>query len=139
MTYISIDCSYCFLVGRICPLMQAHFLWPLLKRKAFSLRLNKGSNFLQSADLKYRTRLLQFGSDLSSCPNKAVESDWKIWDPVSQKAINIQISFLILCVSDESLPYQWKGCLNGIKPLTCPTVMSFLISVRRVKYISHSD
>ena len=49
MTYISIDCSYCFLVGRICPLMQAHFLWPLLKRKAFLLRLNKGSNFLQSA------------------------------------------------------------------------------------------
>ena len=46
------DCSYCFLVGRICPLMQAHFLWPLLKRKAFLLRLNnrnKGSNFLQSA------------------------------------------------------------------------------------------
>ena len=38
-----------FLVGRICPLMQAHFLWPLLKRKAFLLRLNKGSNFLQSA------------------------------------------------------------------------------------------
>ena len=29
--------------------MQAHFLWPLLKRKAFLLRLNKGSNFLQSA------------------------------------------------------------------------------------------
>ena len=28
-----------FLVGRICPLMQAHFLWPLL---------NKGSSFLQS-------------------------------------------------------------------------------------------
>ena len=49
MTYISIDCSYCFLVGRICPLMQAQFLWPLLKRKAFLLRLNKGSNFLQSA------------------------------------------------------------------------------------------
>ena len=49
MTYISIDCSYCFLVGRICPLMQAHFLWPLLKSKAFLLRLNKGSNFLQSA------------------------------------------------------------------------------------------
>ena len=49
MTYISIDCSYCFLVGRICPLMQAHFLWPLLKRKAFLLRMNKGSNFLQSA------------------------------------------------------------------------------------------
>ena len=49
MTYISIDCSYYFLVGRICPLMQAHFLWPLLKRKAFLLRLNKGSNFLQSA------------------------------------------------------------------------------------------
>ena len=47
--HISIDCSYCFLVGRICPLMQAHFLWPLLKRKAFLLRLNKGSNFLQSA------------------------------------------------------------------------------------------
>ena len=49
MTFISIDCSYCFLVGRICPLVQAHFLWPLLKRKAFLLRLNKGSNFLQSA------------------------------------------------------------------------------------------
>ena len=47
--YISIDCSYCFLVGRICPLMQAHFLRPLLKRKAFLFRLNKGSNFLQSA------------------------------------------------------------------------------------------
>ena len=31
------------------PLMQAHFLWPLLTRKAFLLRLNKGSNFLQSA------------------------------------------------------------------------------------------
>ena len=46
---ISIDCSYCFLFGRICPLMQAHFLWPLLRRKAFLLRLNKGSNFLQSA------------------------------------------------------------------------------------------
>ena len=29
--------------------MQAQFLWPLLKRKAFLLRLNKGSNFLQSA------------------------------------------------------------------------------------------
>ena len=26
MTFISIDCSYCFLVGRICPLVQAHFL-----------------------------------------------------------------------------------------------------------------
>ena len=38
-----------WLVGRICPLMQAHFLWPLLKRKAFLLRLNKGSNFLQRA------------------------------------------------------------------------------------------
>ena len=38
-----------FLVGRICPLILAHFLWPLLKRKAFLLRLNKGSNFLQSA------------------------------------------------------------------------------------------
>ena len=37
------------MVGRICPLMQAHFLWLLLKRKAFLLRLNKGSNFLQSA------------------------------------------------------------------------------------------
>ena len=49
MTFISIDCSYCFLVGRICPLMQAHFLWPLFKHKAFLLRLNKGSNFLQSA------------------------------------------------------------------------------------------
>ena len=49
MTYISIDCSYFFLVGRICLLMQAHFLWPLLKRKAFLLRLNKVSNFLQSA------------------------------------------------------------------------------------------
>ena len=49
MTYISIDCSYCFLVGRICPLMPAQFLWPLLKRKAFLLRLNKASNFLQSA------------------------------------------------------------------------------------------
>ena len=49
MTYISIDYSYCFLVGRICTLMEAHFLWPLLKRKAFLLRLNKGSNFLQSA------------------------------------------------------------------------------------------
>ena len=49
MTYISIDCSYCFLVGRICPLIQPHFLWPLLKRKAFLLRLNKGSNFLQGA------------------------------------------------------------------------------------------
>ena len=49
MTYVSVDCSYCFLVGRICPLMQAHFLWPLLKRKAFLLRLNKGSNFLQRA------------------------------------------------------------------------------------------
>ena len=48
MTYISIDCSYCFLVGRICPLMQAHFLWPLLKRNALLLRLNKGPNFLQS-------------------------------------------------------------------------------------------
>ena len=39
---------------------------------------------------------MQFGSDLSSCPNKAVESellfgsDWKIWDPVSQKTINIR-------------------------------------------------
>ena len=43
MTYISIDCSYCFLVGRICPLMQTHFLWPLLKRKGFLLRLKKGS------------------------------------------------------------------------------------------------
>ena len=41
--------SYFFLVGRICLLMQAHFLWPLLQRKAFLLRLNKGSNFLQSA------------------------------------------------------------------------------------------
>ena len=40
MTYISIDCSYCFLVGRICPLMQTHFLWPLLKREAFVLRLH---------------------------------------------------------------------------------------------------
>ena len=29
--------------------MQAHFLRPLLKRKAFLLRLSKGSNFLQSA------------------------------------------------------------------------------------------
>ena len=29
--------------------MQAHFLWPVLKRKAFSLRLNTGSSFLQSA------------------------------------------------------------------------------------------
>ena len=26
---------FLFLVGRICPLMQEHFLWPLLKRKAF--------------------------------------------------------------------------------------------------------
>ena len=48
-TYISIDCSYCYLVGRICPPMQAHFVWPLLKRKPFLLRLNKGSNFLRSA------------------------------------------------------------------------------------------
>ena len=26
---------FLFLVDRICPLMQEHFLWPLLKRKAF--------------------------------------------------------------------------------------------------------
>ena len=38
-----------FLVGRIYPLIQAHFLWPLSKRKAFLLRLNKVSNFLRSA------------------------------------------------------------------------------------------
>ena len=29
--------------------LQAHFLWPVLKRKAFLLRLNTGSSFLQSA------------------------------------------------------------------------------------------
>ena len=33
-----------FLVSRICPLMQALFLWPLSKLKRFLLRLNKGSN-----------------------------------------------------------------------------------------------
>ena len=50
MTYRSIYYSYCFWSScRICPLMQAHFLWPLLKRNTFLLRLNKGSNFLQSA------------------------------------------------------------------------------------------
>ena len=30
-----------FLVGMICPLMQEHFLRPLLKRKSLPLRLNK--------------------------------------------------------------------------------------------------
>ena len=38
-----------FLVGRICPLMREHFLWPLIWSVAFLLRLNKGFNFLQSA------------------------------------------------------------------------------------------
>ena len=40
-----------FLVGMVCPLIQAHFLWPLLKLKSSSLRLNKGFrlfNFLQA-------------------------------------------------------------------------------------------
>ena len=30
-----------FLVGMICPLMQQHFLWPLLKRKSLPSQLNK--------------------------------------------------------------------------------------------------
>ena len=44
---------------------------------------------------------MQFGPDLSSCPNKAVESellfgsDWKIWDPVSQKTINIPLMVVL--------------------------------------------
>ena len=36
---------FLFLVGRICPLMQEHFLWPLFKHKAFYC----GLTFLQSA------------------------------------------------------------------------------------------
>ena len=35
MAYISIHCGFCLRSCRICPLMQEHFLWPLLKRKAF--------------------------------------------------------------------------------------------------------
>ena len=41
-----------FLVGMICPLMQEHFLRPLLKRKSLPLRLNKSFRLfilLQSA------------------------------------------------------------------------------------------
>ena len=41
-----------FLIGMICPLMQEHFLRPLLKCKSLSLRLNKSFRFfslLQSA------------------------------------------------------------------------------------------
>ena len=41
-----------FLVGMICPLMQEHFLRPLLKRKSLPLRLNKSFrlfSLLQSA------------------------------------------------------------------------------------------
>ena len=35
-----------FLVGMICPLMQEHFLWPLLKHKSLPLRLNKSFRLL---------------------------------------------------------------------------------------------
>ena len=62
-------------------------------------RTRFSQQFEPDYDLKHRTRLLQFGSDFSSCPNKAVESeflfgsDWKIWDPVSQKTINIHILY----------------------------------------------
>ena len=40
---------FLFLVDRICPLMQEHFLWPLLKRKPL-LMLNKGLSVFKSCD-----------------------------------------------------------------------------------------
>ena len=72
MTYISIDCSYCFLVGRICSLMQAQFLWPLLKRKAFLLRLNKGSNFLQSAFWIWITKRFSLVRELGALASRLI-------------------------------------------------------------------
>ena len=48
-----------FLVGMICPLMQEHFLRPLLKRKSLPLRLNKSFRLfilLQSASWIWITK-----------------------------------------------------------------------------------
>ena len=52
VTHITIFLRLLSLVGMICPLMQEHFLRPLLKRKSLPLRLNKSFrlfSLLQSA------------------------------------------------------------------------------------------